>query len=473
MAVQLDKSTFFFSFFNSRVYGEVKSNIRYFRKYNFEALANSKVNNIILEIIDNNVITDVNESYIRTAFKTEGLLDNEINPIIDKIIDFKLGDSSADKVIDQVLNYVRQAVHKTVVDAITREYKNDPVRLVEEIQNFHYVGMAKDKVPFEKFSTMNIDEVSSEEFKLLFKTGLKCIDNSNALGGIISAKLYQIVGRPGGGKSMLMMYLAILACFAHRKTAYIAMGDLNKAAFITRMYAMAKDIPLMDAILDQKSAFEYVSSGDIDKYFNLCVVPAKEVSVYDIVEAVRDLDAEVVFIDYDSNLKTIAGSMYEEGDLTYAEATKLTIGDHRTVFIASQPKPCYWNNDYLDLLCANESSKKQMHVRIMITIGKHLNPDGTPCGYITLPKNDMGMETQSPYLRSSSGRFIEVDKVTYAAYADAHIGRTLDSEEILSEVEFNTRGDNPLGSQTTDQAEKKVKENENLNNFADSIPDAK
>lgn len=468
---KLDKSTFFFSFFNSRVFGEVKSNIKYFRIYNREALADNKLNDILLNIINDNVITDVNETYIRTVLKTEGFMDAEINPVIDHIIDFKLGDSSADKVIDEVLDYVRKAVHKVYIDVALREYKNDPVKLVEEIRSFHYIGMAKDKVPFEKFSTMNIDEVASEENKLLFKTDLKCIDESNSLGGVVSGKLYQIVGRPGGGKSMLMMYLAIRSCLADHKTAYIAMGDLNKAAFITRMYAMANDIPLMDALLDQKSAFDYVSSGLIDKNFNLCVVPAKEISIFDIVEAVRELDAKVVFIDYDSNLKSIAGSMYEEGDLTYAEATKLTIGDHRTVFMASQPKPCYWNNDFLDLLCANESSKKQMHIRIMITIGKHLNPDGTPVGYITLPKNDIGRETQSRYMRSSSGRFIEVDPVTYAAYADAHIGRTLDTQEILDEMKLN-QSDSKDATDSSSKAERKIKENDNLANFASNIPDA-
>lgn len=470
---KLDKSTFFLSFFNSRVYGEVKSNIRYFRIYNREALANNRANELILNIIQDNIITDVNESYIRTVFKTEGFIDAEINPMMESIIDFKLGDSSTDKVIDEVLDYVRKAVYKTYFDLTVSEYKNDPVALMDKLNEFHYVGVAKDKVPFEHFSEMNIDELAATEMKLLFKTGLSAIDDSNALGGVILGKLYQVCGRPGGGKSMLMMWLALCACHTHLKTAYVALGDLDKVAFMIRLYAMDTDTPLSEAMLDQKAAYEHVSKGDIDKYFNLSVLPSKEVSVYDVVEAVEELDADVIFIDYDSNLKSLAGSMYEEGDLTYSAATKLTLGLHKTVFIGSQPKPVFWNNDYLDLLCANESSKKQQHVRIMITIGLHLNMQGTPCGYISLPKNDSGKITQVPYLRSSSGKFIDVDPVTYAAWADANTGsRCLDSSEILAEVEMNTSGSRDA-TKDQSQAEHRAKENKDLNNFLNSVPDAK
>jgi len=186
---------------------------------------------------------------------------------------------------------------------------------------------------------------------------------------------------------------------------------------------------------------------------------------------VRDIDAKLVLIDYDSNLKTLAGSMYEEGDLTYSAATKLTIGDGRTVVMGSQPKPAYWNNDYLDLLSANESSRKQHHIRVMITIGKHFNPKGNPCGYLTIPKNEIGENTQVPYMRSSSGRFVEVDPVTYAAYADATVPRILTTDEILDEIKLNT-GDGSNGTTTKAQAERKVEENDALKELLNDIPDA-
>lgn len=465
----ISKDNFFFSFFNSRVYGEVKSNLKYFRIFNKESLADNKMNNLILNIIEDNIITDVNESYIRTVFATEGFVEKEINPAIDAIIDFKLGESSADKVIDEILGHVRNAVHKTYLDKCISEYKHDPVALVDAIRSFHYVGMAKDKVPFEKFSSMNIDEIAAKEMKLLFKSGLSVIDDSNALGGVVTGQLYQVTGRPGGGKSLLMMWMAIRAAQAKRKTAYVVLGDLDRGAIITRMYAMATDTPLMDAILNQKAAYEYVSKGDIDEYLNVSVLPAKEVTIHDIVEAVRELDAEFIVIDYDSNLKSITGSMYEEGDVTYAAATQLTIGDGRTVMFGSQPKPAYWNNDRLDLLAANESSRKQMHIAVMITIGKHYNPAGTPSGFLSVVKNRFGTEAETPYLRSSSGKFIEVNALTYGTWCDAKPNRTLDSQEILDELRSN-QGD---GKPDSNAAEKRVEEGRSLESFASTIPSVK
>ena len=474
--MQVDKSNFFHSFFHSRVFGEVKANIRYFYLYNKEALSDNKANNIILNIIENNIITDVTEGFIRTKFQSEGFIDSEIDPIIENIIEFKVGESSVDKVIDEVLKSVRKSVYKVYIDRALKEHKTDPVAFMEACRAFHYAGSISDKIKFEQFSEMNIDEIAQKELKLLFQTGLSFIDRSNALGGVVSGQLYQIVGGPGSGKSLLMEYLSVKSCEAKNHTAYIALGDLDRGAFITRMYALATNTSLMDAILEQDVAYDYVSKGDIDKYFHLAVLPSKEATIYEVIDSIRDLmrkyPIKVVFIDYDANLRQIAGSMYEEGDITYAETSRLTLEDGLAVFFGSQPKINFWNEELLDMTSANESSRKQQHVAVMVTIGKVLNKDGTPAGKLAVVKDRVGKETEQKYLRCDSGRFVEVDGVTYATYRDAKIGRVLSYQEIVDEVRYNVG--NPDAKPKDEKELIKSKEEQNaLNLLAKEIPDAK
>lgn len=104
----------------------------------------------------------------------------------------------------------------------------------------------------------------------------------------------------------------------------------------------------------------------------------------------------------------------------------------------------------------------------MITIGKHYNPAGTPCGFLSVVKNRFGCESETPYLRSSSGRFIETNLLTYATWADAKPNRTLDSYEIYEEIKANSDS-----STDPEKAEKRVSEGRNLDSLASSLPDAK
>lgn len=474
--MQVNKGNFFRSFFHSRVFGEVKANIRYFYMYNREALEDNKSNKIILDIIDQNIITDVTEGFIRTKFQSEGFTDAEIEPIINDIIEFKVGESSVDKVIDEVLKSVRKSVSKVYLDQLLKEYRNDPMGFMEACKTFHYAGSINDKIKFERFSEMNIDEIAQKELKLLFQTGLSFIDRSNALGGVVSGQLYQVVGGPGSGKSLLMEYLSVKSCEAENHTAYIALGDLDRGAFITRMYSLATNTPLMEAILQQDVAYDYVSKGKIDKYFHLAVLPSKEVTIYEVIDAAREMikkyGIKVLFIDYDANLKQVAGSMYEEGDITYAETSRLTLEDGLAVFFGSQPKINFWNDELLDMTSANESSRKQQHVAVMVTIGKVLNKDGTPAGKLAVVKDRVGKETEQKYLRCDSGRFVEVDGVTYATYRDAKIGRVLSYQEIIDEVNYNLGTPDAQPKSETDLVKSK-QEQDALNLLAKNIPDAK
>ena len=93
----------------------------------------------------------------------------------------------------------------------------------------------------------------------------------------------------------------------------------------------------------------------------LTVVPSGTVKVTDYVNWViqRADEYDVLIIDYDSNFaRDPTLSMYDAGGDTYDELTKLTrLG--KLVFVASQPKICYFRDELLGYDAAGESSRKQ------------------------------------------------------------------------------------------------------------------
>ena len=91
---------------------------------------------------------------------------------------------------------------------------------------------------------------------------------------------------------------------------------------------------------------------------------------------------------------------------------------YRVLFIASQPKIHYWQNEELPKDCLNESSGKQAVIDLLITIGKSDKIDRSSlcehAGIIKIAKIRRGSEgVKSAYIKRFSGRFEEIDKEEY------------------------------------------------------------
>lgn len=123
---------------------------------------------------------------------------------------------------------------------------------------------------------------------------------------------------------------------------------------------------------------------------------------------------DVIIIDYDSNLKQPADNMYESGGIIYDQAKNLAQVNKSVVFMASQPNKAYWKNEMIPLEACSESSKKQMIIDLLITVGR---PEGCNTGIrkIFIPKNRRGKENEILHakMNGETGFMYEISQDDY------------------------------------------------------------
>ena len=130
----------------------------------------------------------------------------------------------------------------------------------------------------------------------------------------------------------------------------------------------------------------------------------------------KGIHYDVIIVDYDGNLKQPADSMYESGGIIYDQAKNLAQVNHSVVFMASQPKQSFWRNELIPIEACAESSKKQMVIDMLITIGR---PEGVNTGIrkIYVPKNRRGKENEIFHakLNGETGFMYEIFQDEYDA----------------------------------------------------------
>ena len=128
----------------------------------------------------------------------------------------------------------------------------------------------------------------------------------------------------------------------------------------------------------------------------------------------KKIHYDVIIIDYDSNLKQPADNMYESYGVIYDQAKNLAQVNKSVVFIASQPAKAFWKNELVPLEACSESSKKQMIIDILITIGR---PEGCNTGIrkVFIPKNRRGKENEIIHakMNGDTGFMYEISQEEY------------------------------------------------------------
>lgn len=226
------------------------------------------------------------------------------------------------------------------------------------------------------------------------------------------------------GKSLFMLNEVVQMLNAGKVVYYAALGDMFKLDFIIRISSIITGTNYYEVSINPKKYYnDKVKLMTQNLY--LTVAPAgfyeldalhefMETSV--IPKAGR---VDVFGLDYDANLKRTSESMYEEGGLVYDKLTSIArpqYATYRLVFVASQPKIQFWDQDELDKNCSAESSKKQAVIDLMITMGK--NPKITKCaaGIMKAAKVRRGKEgVKHPFMVTESGRIKIISMEEYAS----------------------------------------------------------
>lgn len=158
------------------------------------------------------------------------------------------------------------------------------------------------------------------------------------------------------------------------------------------------------------------AAGNID----IVVYPVGAISMDGLRQSIynwqkeKGIHYDVIIIDYDSNLKQPADNMYESYGIIYDQAKNLAQVNKSVVFIASQPAKAFWKNEMVPLEACSESSKKQMIIDILITIGR---PEGCNTGIrkVFIPKNRRGKENEIIHakMNGDTGFMYEISQDEY------------------------------------------------------------
>lgn len=216
------------------------------------------------------------------------------------------------------------------------------------------------------------------------------------------------------GKSLFAMSESIEACKAGKRVMYLAAGDLVPSDFLIRMSAQVLKIPVNEVYNNPKANIDKAREV-LNHNFKFSCVPSQKVDATELVNffMARVDDFDMFVIDYDANIATGAESMYDAGGVLYDELTRLSrAGGGKLVFILSQPKINFYDNDYIPLQGLAESSRKQQILDMQITIGK-APKSAYNTGYIAVVKNRRGKLNKVPYQISSSLNHIEIHPARY------------------------------------------------------------
>lgn len=354
-------------------------------------------------------------------------------------------------------------VYKEFAEQAVKEADGKATDLVSAIRDSEFYLPPFDTMNSDTFQEMNFSEIDIndvlEDLGTSLKSSFQEINDSSPIGGYISGQVVMVLGPPSSGKTLFMMNEAVEACKQGKKVLYVAIGDLKRFDFITRICGMVMKVPMTTVAVGIKHWFKetvetypYLENLKI-QFLSPDVYTAGDWYKINKNKGYLD-DVNVYFIDYDTNFASAKDSMYAKGDEVYTMAYRLSQAPNTFVFMGSQPKIHHWNAESLGLESASESSRKQQIIDYMITISKDQTVNGrNHVGTIRVPKNRRGSDCQFNYFLDPTGNMVSISKKTYSVIKEeteaCYIfennltqvsgGRLVDPDEDDKSVSLNLR----------------------------------
>jgi hypothetical protein len=284
------------------------------------------------------------------------------------------------------------------------------------------VDLGGKSVEFVDLSEADIEKIIREEggAETAIPSHFDFIKDSNPYGGYLLGQVVMVCAPPGTGKTLFMLNEVANMLALGKKGVWFSLGDMITLDFITRISSIVRGIPMFEAAISPSQAF----NADVRALLSnlkLATLPADSITPGEMLNIMNNKmgseEIDFVVIDYDANFKKVSDSMYNEGDAVYNTASHIARPKNsrfRTVFIASQPKIQYWDQELLPKESAAESSRKQAIIDMMITIGRNRKLTGHG-GMVNIAKQRRGTEgVSSHYKVESSGRFKMINSSEYS-----------------------------------------------------------
>lgn len=345
-------------------------------------------------------------------------LDEEVEKIVGQIKDFlQVKDSELESIITDFNSFYQQQRLAEILE----DSAGSATKIISAVRELKVVQNGS--IPVVRMGELDVDQVLEEELSgmSIIPSSLQTVRNATPWKGYLRGQLVMVVASPGSGKTLLLLNEVVEQLREGYSVVYAALGDMMKIDFIIRISSIVTGTDYLTVSMNPKAYFTK-EVRDLVKNLRIITVAAGTVdmgTLHNYLESVvaMDEDFDVFVLDYDANLSRSVDNMYADGEDIYNKLSAIarpTHGKYRVVFVASQPKIQYWEEEELPKESANESSRKQAVVDIMITIGRSQQVKDKHAGIIRIAKARRGNEgVKSPYIVNNGGKFEEIEQHAY------------------------------------------------------------
>ena len=396
--------------------------IYYQAKYHFERYGNVPAMDVLIsDLIERSDFqaSEINDlkSTIYQLFEVNSEDSQEY--IYNKIISF-IKARSIQRVLANNLNRLNDPEDEGVLEDISAQLI-ECNNIIEDKETDDGVLRMSDPDNLEKYRKM---AVGDGECSTGIPSFIKSINKSLTFGGYKYGDLVAVVSPPGTCKTFFMINEAYNAAQHGFNVIHLFIGDMNEYDGWVRYMALMKDVDqneLVDYTVEQQKNFtrNVALSSETSSRIYMKSYPQGEKTVdellYDVRKIQKSLNVhfDMILVDYPDNLIADDERSYESAGSIYGKLSAFGYKNRSAMIVGSQPKIGYYSYEIIPLEAASESSKKQHHIDMMITIGMYARDLNILTGFIA--KNRRGDCGRVFRLKTefSKSRMSEISELDY------------------------------------------------------------
>lgn len=331
---------------------------------------------------------DVDPNILRALIKSDypSLRHVDIEEVNRLIEDFnEVSDSDSVFVLGMITAFIRDKTYARALQYITENDSETAHTYMSRAMGLSLTKREATNMADSETLQAKLDRKFPKDGKYI-RSSLGLVNENCTFKGYRRGDLIQIVSPPGRGKSSFMCQET--ATFSHQefKVGYAVIGDNEEDDVSLKINAYYSRDPINKVADDLGSYIE--KFRDQNSRINSIMYPMYSVTVKELLSDFSGVKTEhgldVLIVDYDQNLMPSHESMYESGGLIYGALKAFAQIEDCVVIVASQPKISAWDTEIIGMEAANESSKKQANVDLMLTF--NWNPECKQIGTMNIAK---------------------------------------------------------------------------------------
>ena len=331
-------------------------------------------------------------------------LDNVMS-VLDKVLSLRL---TEDFINEKLQEFIKSSKSQVTITKILESYKNegkiDFDNAVSELSENLCLNFMESSAIYNLSDVDGIHQIREDALgdmhnPMLVPFFIEKINGEMQYKALPPGTLNMVSAAPGCGKTTLMINQGMYSAINGFKVLHIFLGDMSKYDGFLRYLSNISGIntnTLVDyseqELINTVKKYNYTGAlGNV----TIASYPQGQLNSTQLIEEivstqkVLNTHFDVIIVDYDENInKDDEDNIYESGGLIYNRLGMFSVTNRSVVFIVSQPKPQYWNQEIIPLEAAAESSKKQKIIDTMITMGKPSR--SSTVGTIFIAKNRRG-----------------------------------------------------------------------------------